>query len=58
MKENVMTLNYEDDPGAPGEGLYTAEEKRARDRNAGLILKTLIVLTVGAFAVAAWLATC
>lgn len=53
-----MTLNYEDDPGAPGEGLYTAEEKRARDRNAGLILKTLIVLTVGAFAVAAWLATC
>lgn len=41
-----MTLEYEDDPGAPAEGAYTADEKRARDKSA----KWMTFLTMSVFA--------
>lgn len=33
-----MTLDYEDDPGAPAEDAYTAEEKRTRDKSGRVIV--------------------
>lgn len=36
-------LHYEDDPGAPGEGLYTAAEKRARDRHRRIMLLVVVL---------------